>query len=89
VHLNGIIDRALDKSINGSPKLPDMDSITQYDRIKGSILGTLIGDALGLGPHWIYDLDELKTRYGPWIDNYTAPTPNPRFPAVWQTSRRG
>jgi ADP-ribosylglycohydrolase len=36
-------------------------------------MGTLIGDALGVGPHWYYDLDQLKKDYGEWIDDYTTP----------------
>ncbi|MBG0775891.1 MAG: ADP-ribosylglycohydrolase family protein [Desulfovibrionaceae bacterium] len=38
-------------------------------------MGAWIGDALGLGPHWYYDLDELRRDYGPWIDGYTDPKP--------------
>jgi ADP-ribosylglycohydrolase len=52
-----------------------MTDITCKDRIKGSIMGALIGDALGVGPHWYYDLDELKATYGPWIDDYVAEKP--------------
>lgn len=36
-------------------------------------MGALIGDALGLGCHWYYDLDEMHRDYGAWIDNYTTP----------------
>lgn len=50
------------------------------DRAVGTIIGTLIGDALGVGPHWYYDLDQMKEEYGEWIDQYTAPKPN-RFHA--------
>ncbi len=38
-------------------------------------MGALIGDALGVGPHWYYDLDELRRDFGPWIEDYTAPKP--------------
>ena len=38
-------------------------------------MGAFIGDALGLGPHWYYDLDELRAAYGPWITGYTDPNP--------------
>ena len=41
----------------------------------GCLLGALIGDALGVGPHWYYDLDEMRRDYGPWIDGYTTPRP--------------
>jgi len=39
-------------------------------------MGAFIGDALALGPHWYYDLDELRGRYGNWISDYTAPMPD-------------
>ena len=48
---------------------------TLADRAAGAIVGALVGDALGLGPHWYYDLDELRRDYGPWIKGYTAPKP--------------
>jgi ADP-ribosyl-[dinitrogen reductase] hydrolase len=50
------------------------------DRAMGAIMGSLIGDALGVGPHWYYDLDRMKEEYGEWIDNYTKPKPD-RFHA--------
>ena len=45
------------------------------DRAAGAIVGALIGDALALGPHWYYDLDELHRDYGDWITGYTDPKP--------------
>lgn len=48
---------------------------TLQDRAQGAILGAFIGDALGLGPHWYYDLDELRSDYGEWVDDYTDPKP--------------
>jgi len=45
------------------------------DRASGAIMGAFIGDALGLGPHWYYDLAELRRNYGDWIDGYTDPKP--------------
>lgn len=39
-------------------------------------MGALIGDALGLGPHWYYDLDEMRRDYGDWITGYTDPKPH-------------
>jgi hypothetical protein len=38
-------------------------------------MGAFIGDALALGPHWYYDLDELHRDYGEWISDYTDPKP--------------
>ncbi|MCP5245121.1 MAG: ADP-ribosylglycohydrolase family protein [Burkholderiales bacterium] len=46
------------------------------DRAMGAIMGAFIGDALGLGPHWYYDLNELRRDYGDWIDDYTDPKPS-------------
>jgi ADP-ribosylglycohydrolase len=46
------------------------------DRAAGALMGAFIGDALGLGPHWYYDLDEQRAAYGPWIDDYTDPQPD-------------
>jgi ADP-ribosylglycohydrolase len=45
------------------------------DRAKGAVMGAFIGDALGLGPHWFYDLKELHRNFGKWIDGYTDPLP--------------
>jgi ADP-ribosylglycohydrolase len=52
-----------------------MSEPTMKDRAMGAVIGTLIGDALGLGPHWYYDLEELQRDYGPWIDGYVPPKP--------------
>lgn len=46
------------------------------DRAMGAIMGAFIGDALGLGPHWYYDLNELRRDYGDWINGYTDPRPD-------------
>lgn len=45
------------------------------DRARGAIMGAFVGDALGLGPHWYYDLQELRREFGAWIDGYTDPKP--------------
>jgi len=50
--------------------------ITTRVRATGAILGAFVGDALGLGPHWYYDLEELRRDYGGWISDYTDPQPD-------------
>ena len=49
------------------------------DRAAGCIVGAFVGDALGLGPHWYYDLEELRREFGEWIDGYTDPKPNAKY----------
>lgn len=52
-----------------------MPNISTEERATGAIMGAYIGDALGLGPHWYYDLDEQRQHYGDWINDYTDPQP--------------
>lgn len=53
-----------------------MTDTTIQDRAAGAVMGAFIGDALGLGPHWYYDLAELRRDYGEWITGYTDPRPD-------------
>ena len=42
------------------------------DRAAGCVVGAFIGDALGLGPHWYYDLDELHRDFGDRVNGYIS-----------------
>jgi ADP-ribosylglycohydrolase len=57
-----------------------MEPKQSVNRAAGAVMGAFIGDALGVGPHWYYDLEQLKADYGEWIDDYAAPKPD-RFHA--------
>lgn len=50
-------------------------TITSSDRAMGAVMGAFIGEALGVGPHWYYDLKLLRSTYSNWIDDYTTPKP--------------
>lgn len=52
-----------------------MSNVSLQDRIAGTIIGTLVGDALGVGPHWFYDLEELHREYGERVTDYMPPKP--------------
>lgn len=52
-----------------------MPDIAIQDRAAGAVMGAFIGDALGVGPHWYYDLGALRRDYGDWITTYTDPRP--------------
>lgn len=41
----------------------------------GALMGAFIGEALGVGPHWYYDLEAQYEAYGKWVDDYTKPKP--------------
>lgn len=52
-----------------------MPDLAIQNRATGAIMGAFIGDALGVGPHWYYDLGALRRDYGDWIVSYTDPKP--------------
>ena len=53
-----------------------MAKISRKDRAVGAVMGTLIGDALGLGCHWYYDYEAMVADYGDWISDYTDQKPD-------------
>ena len=53
-----------------------MEKNTIKDRAMGAIMGAIVGDGLGLGCHWYYDLDQLRRDFGPWISGYTNSKPD-------------
>lgn len=63
----------LEKAFYLPIKLPIMSI---KNRAAGAVIGALVGDALGVGPHWYYDLEEQYRDYGEWIAYYTDPKPD-------------
>ncbi|SFK18328.1 ADP-ribosylglycohydrolase [Nitrosomonas aestuarii] len=59
-----------------------MSEANILDRSSGAIMGAFIGDALALGPHWYYNLHDLRRDYGEWIDTYTDPKPDRYHPGL-------
>ncbi len=45
------------------------------NRLDGMVLGAFVGDALALGPHWIYDVGRIKEEFGE-ITGIMAPLPD-------------
>ncbi len=56
-------------------KLPD-HLPPALDRAAGAVMGVLIGDAMAVGPHWYYDLDEMRQAYGGRVTDYVPVLPN-------------
>lgn len=49
------------------------------DRLAGLVYGSLAGDSLALGAHWIYDQNELQTKFGR-VTELLAPRPDSYHP---------
>jgi ADP-ribosyl-[dinitrogen reductase] hydrolase len=49
------------------------EGITTADRIKGAIMGALIGDALGVGCHWYTEYESFWNDFSTWVDDYVDP----------------
>lgn len=50
-----------------------MKALSQRDRAIGALMGAFIGDAIGMGVHWYYDLDEMHRDHGEWVSGYRDP----------------
>ncbi|HIB64269.1 MAG TPA: ADP-ribosylglycohydrolase family protein [Phycisphaerales bacterium] len=54
------------------------------NKVKGSLYGLYIGDALAMPVHWYYDRAALNRDYG-WVDSYLAPkNPHPNS-ILWRS----
>jgi ADP-ribosyl-[dinitrogen reductase] hydrolase len=47
--------------------------ITIDDRLRGAVWGQFVGDAAALGTHWIYDLNELSSKFPRGIIGFETP----------------
>src|SRR5258708_20064245 len=43
------------------------------DRLRGAVWGQFVGDAAALGTHWIYDLDELSSKFPRGVMGFETP----------------
>lgn len=48
-------------------------NITVDDRLRGAVWGQFVGDAAALGTHWIYDLDELSSKFPRGVIGFETP----------------
>ncbi len=46
------------------------------DRAMGAIIGSLIGDSIGMGCHWYYNIEEQERDCGAWISDFQDPSPS-------------
>lgn len=49
------------------------------ERAKAMVLASFAGDSLALGPHWIYDVDEIERRFGR-VETLLKPSPDSYHP---------
>jgi len=45
------------------------------DRLRGMVWGSFLGDAAGLGTHWIYNLEDLREKYPEGVGGFEEPRP--------------
>jgi ADP-ribosylglycohydrolase len=74
--MNGAWGRLGFRKRNASKRENDMKNNGIKDRAMGATMGALIGDALGFGCHWYYDLEQLNRDYGSWISGYVTSKPD-------------
>jgi ADP-ribosylglycohydrolase len=48
--------------------------VTVDDRLRGAVWGQFVGDAAALGTHWIYDLEELRSKFPGGITGFETPS---------------
>lgn len=64
------------------------DEVKFKDRVIGCIFGVFIGDALGVGVHWQYDLDKLESDRG-YVRDYLDPLPGSYHSGTPEAPGRG
>ena len=48
---------------------------SREERAAGAIMGALVGDALGMGMQWYYNLSEKEEQCGEWVTEFLDPNP--------------
>ena len=51
------------------------NEINREERAVGAIMGVMVGDALGMGMQWYYNLSEKEAECGEWVTEYLDPSP--------------
>lgn len=75
--------------MEGDSILPGGSAVEELkDRIAGCILGVFIGDALGVGVHWQYDLQKLEADRG-FVTGYLDPLPGTYHSGTFDAPGRG
>lgn len=47
--------------------------VTVEERLRGAVWGQFVGDAAALGTHWIYDLEELRSKFPKGVGGFETP----------------
>jgi len=62
--------------VSGSLQQCAKPKLTREDRAAGALMGVLVGDALGVGMQWYYDMEQKDKDFGPWVTDYVDPKPD-------------
>ncbi|WP_196221263.1 ADP-ribosylglycohydrolase family protein [Sansalvadorimonas verongulae] len=76
VWLMGCANQLQAQSTSQQQKVTDAMNATRPERAAGAVIGLLVGEALGMGTQWYYDMDVLHRDHGIWVNDYVDPKPD-------------